>query len=142
MLTNHVRAFIATWLSVALVLVIGAAGALGYNSISNSFSLIDGFSALGDMFGGLLNVAGILLLFAVVIAVFFGGRHIAKSSLGNKANHIGFASVAVLLVAAFIGINWITIDRTLWVLVVIILVVTVASMVIMRTSKKFYTTDA
>lgn len=146
MFTNNVRAFVATWFIVLLVLVIGMAGALGYNSINGSFSPIDGINSLGELFGGLSNVAGMLLLFLVITVAFFGSRHVAKNDLSSKANSVGFVSVIVLVAAAVIGVNWITIDGNFWpiirTLIAVIVIVTLATLGIFRTIKTLHPTPS
>lgn len=135
-----IRKFLINWTIILVALATGAVGALGFNSITRSFSLIEGFKTLGDLFGGLGNLLGVLILFVAIIAVFLGAQYIAKNDLSKYAKWIGFGSALALVATALIGIKLVAIDgnfsRTAMTVIVVIVIVTVAATLITPPTKK------
>lgn len=141
-----IRKFAYNWVIVLLVLVIGSAAVLGYNSITGSFDLFTGLGTLGGMFGGLPSLGGLLLVLAAIAAVVYLLIHMTKSNYkdrqGAQALHI-ILIVGVIGAALFIGTEWINIQAGFWpmvgTIIVIVALVTGATALITDRTKKVQT---
>ncbi|MGY4893582.1 MAG: hypothetical protein ACO1N2_02715 [Candidatus Saccharimonadota bacterium] len=130
----NIKKFAFNWAIILLVLAIGASATLGYDSITNTFDPFAGFVGLGDLFGGLPTLGGILVVVLAVLAVlwllFYMTNNDYTGKGGLQAFHIGII-VVVIVVAAVLGLRWIEFTDEFWptvgTLVAILAVVTVAT---------------
>jgi hypothetical protein len=135
--------FVRNWLIVLAVLVTGATVAFGYNSIDGSFNLFVGFGAVIELLGGLPTVGALLIITGILVAAFFGFRHIARTDYKSRANAIGIVGTLILLGAAFISFSWIKFDDSFWptlgALVFTLVLVTAATAIVTHRTKKVNT---
>ena len=137
------KKFAFNWAIILLVLAIGASSTLGYDSINNTFNLFEGFVGLGDLFGGLPTLGGILVVLLATLAVLWLLIHMTRTDYtgkgGLQAFHIGVI-VAVIVLAAVVGLRWIEFTDEFWptvgTIVAILVVVTVATALVTERVKK------
>jgi hypothetical protein len=143
-----IKKFIFNWFIVLLILVIGAASVLGYNTLKGTLDLPTGFNDLSDMFGGFASVLAIFGVIILVIVVAAGLAHLANTDyIGNTSKrnaHVVIGVVAIVL-ALIIGKFWIELPddgTTIWILIGAIVVVTVATALVTQHTKKVVVASA
>lgn len=98
---------------VLVFLVVGASVALGYNSITGSIDPFAGFFAIGDLFGGSDNVGGVFALILAIFLVAWLSIYMIDGDFNERRGTKVFLTIlvlAIVLVAAWIGKDWIKLD--------------------------------
>src|SRR6266496_4896713 len=104
------RRYGANWLIITVVLITGLSAGFGWNTVTKSVDLFDGFSTLWDIFGGITSFGGILFLLLCVAIIVYGLHKMTQTDYTQSRNkkrlrwvHIGFG-FAFVAFAAWMGV--------------------------------------
>ena len=113
----YVTRFFKKWFIISAALLIALVAALGYNTITRSVDIGQGFTTLGSMLGG---VGSMLALMAVVAAAaglvwlgWYMTQHDYAGQKGLPAFHVGVI-VAVVIVVGIYGFHSIKLNQDFW----------------------------
>ena len=113
----YVTRFFKNWVIISVALLIALVAALGYNTITRSVDIGQGFTTLGGMLGGVGSMLSIIgaaaLIGAVIYLIIYMGKHDYTNEPTRFRWHFAIAAAAFIAALVF-GIHWINLDQNLW----------------------------